>query len=906
MRHSLDSRLATTSWLVFAALALALVFVSTPRTADARPGIRAAFFVVYPTAVGTRLDNLPSISGHCGVCHYRFTGGGDRNPYGVAVGDTLNFFPNTDAGRQAAVASVKNYDSDADGVISDTEILDHSVLYTNTPTFPGLTAGNVGLVTNVNVNDILAYLTPTTGGDTTPPTVTVNAPNGGESWTAGTSHSVTWTATDNTSVTSVDVYFRDGAVGAWKLIGKDLANSGILTWWVPNTPTAAAKVRVVARDALGNAGTDSSNAAFTIVQQPGGIVPTTLRDFDQPGTQPFGGGTFTQSADCATCHGGFDPAVEPARNFKGSMMAQAGRDPIFFACVTIAEQDAPGAGDLCLRCHMSFGWMAGRSQPTDGSQMIASDRDGVSCDLCHRMVDPIHDEGVDPVEDLGVLALLTPSHTPNNYAGGQFVVDPDPRKRGPFTDAQALHPVLASEFHRSSDFCGTCHDVSNPAFNRVSGADYAPGPLDAPPTSMLSSDIMPLERTYSEWKNSAYPTGVYAPEFAGNKPSGIVSTCQDCHMRDVLGKGCNDPAAPTRPDLPLHDMTGGNSWMPGVIGQMYPGETDPAALAAASARAVETLRKAATVDLTYATEGDSFRALLTVTNKTGHKLPTGYPEGRRMFLQVTAYDANGQVVYQSGGYDPATGVLSMTPPPVVYETHLGISPALASAIGMAGGPSFHFALNDTIYKDNRIPPLGFTNAAFETFGGAPVDHDFPGPGPRYPDGQNWDSPSFPLPASAVAVTSKLYYQTTSKEYVEFLRDENTTNSIGLDLHYMWTTNGRAAPVLMDADSVALNITAVGDGEGAPAAPRLAVLANPFSSSLSFRLELGRPTAVRVEIFDVNGRRVASREYGTLGGGAHRLTWDGRDVNGRQVATGMFWARIHMGDQQMVRQVVRVK
>ena len=38
-----------------------------------------------------------------------------------------------------------------------------------------------------------------------------------------------------------------------------------------------------------------------------------------------------------------------------------------------------------------------------------------------------------------------------------------------------------------------------------------------------------------------------APEFAGNKPSGIVSTCQDCHMRDVLGKGCNDPAAPTRP-----------------------------------------------------------------------------------------------------------------------------------------------------------------------------------------------------------------------------------------------------------------------------------------------------------------------------------------------------------------------
>ncbi|HET7904280.1 MAG TPA: hypothetical protein VFM17_06955, partial [Candidatus Eisenbacteria bacterium] len=191
MRHTLDSRLATTSWLVFAVLALALLLVSNPRAADARPQIRQAFFAVYPTAVGTRLDNLPSISGHCGVCHYQFTGSGPRNPYGLAIGDTLDFFPNTDAGRQSAVASVKSYDSDADGVVSDTEILDHSVLYTNTPTFPGLTAGNVGLVTNVNVNDILAYLTPTTGGDTTPPTVTVNAPNGGESWTAGTSHSVT-------------------------------------------------------------------------------------------------------------------------------------------------------------------------------------------------------------------------------------------------------------------------------------------------------------------------------------------------------------------------------------------------------------------------------------------------------------------------------------------------------------------------------------------------------------------------------------------------------------------------------------------------------------------------------------------------------------------------------------------
>jgi hypothetical protein len=658
---------------------------------------------------------------------------------------------------------------------------------------------------------------------------------------------------------------------------------------------------------MGNAGVDSSNATFTIVQQPGGVVPTTLRDFIQPGTQPHeGGSSFSNSGNCATCHGNFDPAVEPYRNWMGSMMAQAGRDPLFFACLAIAEQDAPSSGDLCLRCHTAFAWLDGRSQRTGGQELLASDRDGVTCDLCHRMVDPIHDAGVDPIEDLTVLSLLTPAHTPTNYAGGQFVMDPDPRKRGPFTDAAALHPVLPSAFHRSADFCGTCHDVSNPAFDRVAGADYTPGPLDTPPTSMDSQDIMPLERTYSEWKHSAYPAGVYQPEFAGNKASGIVSTCQDCHMRDVNGKGCNDASAPTRPDLPLHDMTGGNAWMPPIVALLYPGEADPAALAAGTARAVQTLQKAAAMELTYATEGDSFRAIVTVTNRTGHKLPTGYPEGRRMWLQITARDAGGGIVYQSGAYDPATGVLTETPEMVVYETHLGISPALASAIGKGPGKTFHFALNDTIYKDNRIPPLGFTNAAFAAFGGAPVDPEHPGPGPRYADGQNWDTSSFPLPPTAQTVTAKLFYQTTSKEYVEFLRDENTTNSAGLDMHTIWAGNGRAAPVAMATDSVKLIVTAVAPVEGAPAAPRLAVLANPFGSSLAFRLELSRPTAVRLDVYDVRGRRVARRDYGTLGGGAHRLIWDGKDRNGRDAATGMYWASIQLGDQRMVRQVVRVK
>ena len=35
---------------------------------------------------------------------------------------------------------------------------------------------------------------------------------------------------------------------------------------------------------------------------------------------------------------------------------------------------------------------------------------------------------------------------------------------------------------------------------------------------------------------------------------------------------------------------------------------------------------------------------LIVTNLTGHKLITGYPEGRRMWLNIKWYDSNNQII----------------------------------------------------------------------------------------------------------------------------------------------------------------------------------------------------------------------------------------------------------------------
>jgi hypothetical protein len=107
-------------------------------------------------------------------------------------------------------------------------------------------------------------------------------------------------------------------------------------------------------------------------------------------------------------------------------------------------------------------------------------------------------------------------------------------------------------------------------------------------------------------------------------------------------------------------------------------------------------------------------------------------------------------------------------------------------------------LNNKIFKDNRIPPRGFTNAAFSDFGGAPVGHS-------YADGQYWDDTFYAIPPQADSVKVTLYYQSTSKEFVEFLRDENSTNTLGQEIYDLWNDNGKCPPEVMQSTTIELNV-----------------------------------------------------------------------------------------------------
>jgi hypothetical protein len=275
-------------------------------------------------------------------------------------------------------------------------------------------------------------------------------------------------------------------------------------------------------------------------------------------------------------------------------------------------------------------------------------------------------------------------------------------------------------------------------------------------------------------------------------------------MKDVSGVAADKASSVFRHDLPLHDMTGGNTVVPEMIKELFPADVNTIALDSGVNRARRMLKMAASMEVEVLDAGDHFTAHVRVTNETGHKLPSGYPEGRRIWVNLRAKDASGNVVYESAHYDLNTGVLTHDADAKIYEIKPGIDSYMSGITDLPEGPSFHFVLNNKIFFDNRIPPRGFTNAAFEAIQSPPVDY-------TYADGQFWDDTQYTLPPETDTVEVRLYYQTMSKEYVEFLRDENTTNEAGNILYNLWDTHGKSAPEEMNF--VAAKAVRDSDGDG---------------------------------------------------------------------------------------------
>jgi len=111
------------------------------------------------------------------------------------------------------------------------------------------------------------------------PTLAVTSPAGGESWAAGSAHSITWTTTGPVANVRLE-YSTNGGAG-WTAIAASITNAGTYPWTVPNSVSTACFVRV--SEASSGLPTAVSAAPFSIVSPPTIAVTTPNGGEDWPG-----------------------------------------------------------------------------------------------------------------------------------------------------------------------------------------------------------------------------------------------------------------------------------------------------------------------------------------------------------------------------------------------------------------------------------------------------------------------------------------------------------------------------------------------------------------------------------------------------------------------------------------------
>ncbi len=86
-----------------------------------------------------------------------------------------------------------------------------------------------------------------------------------------------------------------------------------------------------------------------------------------------------------------------------------------------------------------------------------------------------------------------------------------------------------------------------------------------------------------------------------------------------------------------------------------------------------------------------------------------------------------------------------------------------------------------------------------------------------------------------------------------------------------------------------------------AAPR----PNPSWNRASFAVTLPRPEWLRVEAFDIAGRKIKTIAFGEYSAGSFDLVWDLRDDSGNPLGTGSYMVRGQLGETVFLRRLTVV-
>ncbi len=574
--------------------------------------------------------------------------------------------------------------------------------------------------------------------------------------------------------------------------------------------------------------------------------------------------------------------VSPYGEWRWSPMGLAGRDPIFYAQLDSElaylkdrKDDQQAVVNTCFRCHGVMGKRQldadhgydptspdpQRPEPNFSLDFVyntrltdknfkygALARDGVSCAACHHIVEDKTPPGQDPLR-----------HFLEHSITGQFTTGKRDELYGPFEDnAISPHPMKESlgvdpkynPYIKTSRLCGNCHTINLPV-------------MDEKPAGHSIE-----QATYLEWLNSEFQT-----EF---KPGPNARSCQDCHMASSYANRQNkvyvpliqatfadvqDDTYPAADHLApfdqvrarfrdkgfvRHQLQGLNVFLLEMFNQfMTPDTSNPPnysndILGVRKSDFMSTLNNdlpnailnfvqaaqndAATVDVTPQVAGQSLVADVTVTNKTGHRFPSGVGF-RRAFVEFDVIDpattdpATGQpkIVWSSGATNSEGFIVDKdgqileteyvgtgrnkkgpyqphfygTRPPYVITSSKQVQIYEELIKDADGDFTTSFIRRDQIVKENRLLPKGwsakgpspslFGEFLHSTFPEGDAAND-----PTYADGSGTSKLRYQVPLaelpkgvdpSKLQVRATLYYQSIPPYYL-MQRFEQAPNAAG--------------------------------------------------------------------------------------------------------------------------------
>lgn len=402
-------------------------------------------------------------------------------------------------------------------------------------------------------------------------------------------------------------------------------------------------------------------------------------------------------------------------------------------------------------------------------------RDGISCMVCHHINAPDPQKVKDwQPKHKGWLTQNTPKQLAYNlfyHSTGAYNPGPADEIFGPVKvlEKPMQHALISkpvkNDFIKNSQMCGTCHTINLP--NIGLNKDELPVLTAAGQATAFKDYFHTIEQaTFLEWQNS-----VFGAVEADGKPGAGFKSCQDCHMpKGFSNKGFNDNkpeiaidplvtqiatiqdasyaeaehslakkdlTVPLRDDYKRHTHVGLNVFLLTMFDQFedilgvnkkdYMTSADNGTELAINSMIQQAQEQTADIDAKIKSFQNSVLTTeVSVTNKTGHRLPSGVAF-RRVFIEFSVFDGE-QQIWSSGKTNSVGVILGADGQPLKteflpskddYQQHHSVitrqdQVQIYEELNLNAQNEFttSFIHRVTAVKDNRLLPRGWRLSSY--------------------------------------------------------------------------------------------------------------------------------------------------------------------------------------------------